>query len=247
MAQSLESLQPDHLFDGGDMDCGSGLILLIRQEMQNVPESGILELRSREPTVEDELPPWCRMVGHEFLGSIGTIAEEGFQRHFVRRHADAGEAKAFEKDKADAREYEWRTRARSTGSLKSSVYCRNFRFETGQPASFEERDAHPSAIEYLLGAVAGAISSGFATACLSAGLEVDDIEVTVKGRLHNVLAHLGLEEGDPSLAKIEVTTFGSSFDEPDTVKKVWEDTCKRCPILTTLEKCCEVKLRLALT
>ena len=61
----LESLNPDHVFDGGDLDCGSGLVLLIREHMQKVPVGGILEMRSLEPTVCDDLPPWCRMVGHD--------------------------------------------------------------------------------------------------------------------------------------------------------------------------------------
>ena len=64
----LAALCPDHVFDGGDLDCGSGLVLLIRESMQRVPPGGVLELRSREPSVRDDLPPWCRMVGHEFLG-----------------------------------------------------------------------------------------------------------------------------------------------------------------------------------
>ncbi|YCM44712.1 OsmC family protein [Verrucomicrobiaceae bacterium 227] len=247
MSVSLESLQADHVFDGGDMDCGSGLILLIRQQMQEVPVDGLLELRSREPTVADELPPWCRMVKHEFLGSLGTTDAGGSQRHFIRRKESGEETQALEKDKAQAREYTWRTRARSTGSLKSSVYCRNFQFEIGQPASFEEKDAHPSAIEYLLGALAGSLSTAFSTASIAAGLEVDDIEVTVKGRLHNVLAHMGLEEGDPSLSLVEVTGFASSFDEADDVRKIWEETCDRSPVLATFKKACDVTMRLALT
>ena len=125
----------------------------------------------------------------------------------------------------------------------SSVYCRNFKFEIGQLASFEEKDAHPSAIEYLLGALAGSLSTAFSTACIAAGLEVDDIEVTVKGRLHNVLAHLALEEGDPSLSLVEVTGFASSFDEANDVRKVWEETCDRSPVLATLKKACEGHLR----
>ena len=40
-----------HIFDGGDMDCGSGLTLLIRQQMLLTPQDGIMELRSQEPTV----------------------------------------------------------------------------------------------------------------------------------------------------------------------------------------------------
>ena len=77
-------MSPDIIFDGGDLDCGSGLILLIRENMLQTPVDGILEMRSREPTVADDLPPWCRMVGHEYLGSLPA---EGFVRYFVRRRA----------------------------------------------------------------------------------------------------------------------------------------------------------------
>ena len=71
----LDGLRPDHVFDGGDLDCGSGLVLLIREHMQRVPEGGVLELRSVETTVTDDLPPWCRMVGHEYLGALpGAVA-----------------------------------------------------------------------------------------------------------------------------------------------------------------------------
>ena len=73
----------DHVFDGGAMDCGSGLILLIRQNMLEVPVGGILEIRSSEPTVESELPPWCRMVGHTHVGTVKE--QEGAWRHWVQR------------------------------------------------------------------------------------------------------------------------------------------------------------------
>ena len=58
---------------------------------------------------------------------------------------------------------------------------------------------------------------------------------------------LGLEEGDPSLSLIEITGFASSFDETAQVQKVWDNICERSPILATLKKCCEIKMRLALT
>ncbi len=163
----LETLQPDQLFDGGDLDCGSGLILLIREQMLKVPEGGLLEMRSREPTVADDLPPWCRMVGHDYLGKVET---GHFVRYFVRRGAGAKEdQQALEADKTRAKSYEWRLRTRSTGHLKSTVYCRNFSFEVGQPASFEEKDQYPSAVEYLLGALSASMTTGFATAAARAG------------------------------------------------------------------------------
>jgi TusA-related sulfurtransferase len=232
----LNDLTPDHVLDGGDLDCGSGLVLLIREHMQHVSEGGVLELRSRERTVCDDLPSWCRMVGHEFLGELPGEAA-GQARYFVRRGAVAAqEAAALADDKARAREYEWRLRARSTGGMRTIAYCRNFSFTVGQPASFEEKDEHPSAVEYLMGALAGDLATGFATACARAGLQVDDVEITVRAKLHNVLAHLGLEEGDPSLEVVKIKVFASTLDDEARVRAVWDDVLRRSPLAATLGK-----------
>ena len=237
-------MDADHVLDGGDLDCGSGLVLLIREHMQRVPEGGVLELRSREHTVRDDLPSWCRMVGHEYLGSEPGASPEQ-TRYFVRRGAAATEeAAALADDKARAREYEWRLRARSTGGMRTTAYCRNFSFVVGQPASFEEKDQHPSALEYLLGALAGDLATGFATACARAGLQVDDVEITVRARLHNVLAHLGLEEGDPSLEVVKVKVFASTLEDEARVRAVWDDVERRSPLATTLAKATRLETQL---
>jgi uncharacterized OsmC-like protein/TusA-related sulfurtransferase len=241
---NLGSIQPDHVFDGGSLDCGSGLILLIREHMLMVPENGMFEMRSSEPTVRNDLPPWCRMVGLEYLGSIEG---DGFTRFFIRRTVNAAEeVKSLENDKSRAKEYEWRARVRSTGSLKSTVYCRNFSIDVGQPASFEESDKHPSAVEYLLAALAGDLTTGFATECAKCGLNVDDIEMTINGKLNNVLAHLGLEDGDPSFASIEMKLFVSSFDDEAKVREAWDRTFKRSPLASTLKKSVALKVKLSI-
>jgi TusA-related sulfurtransferase len=82
MELDFKTFTADQMFDGGDLDCGSGLILLIRESMLDVPVGGILEMRSREPSVSDDLPPWCRMSGHEYLGKK---AGNGYTRYFVRK------------------------------------------------------------------------------------------------------------------------------------------------------------------
>ena len=239
----LEALRPDQVFDGGDLDCGSGLILLIRENMLRVPPDGILEMRSREPTVRDDLPPWCRMSGHEYLGALDA---PGYARYFVRRGAQvAEETQALQADKERAKTYEWRLRARSSGHLRSTVYCRNFSFDVGQPASFEEKDRYPSAVEYFLGAIAAALTTGFATECARAGLEIDDIEISAKCRLENVLAHLGLEEGDPAFADIELKCFVSTSEAEDRVRQAWDLTVQRSPIVATLRKAHDLKLKLS--
>ncbi len=240
---------PEHVFDGGDLDCGSGLVLLIRDAMQQVQPGGVLEMRSREPTVRDDLPPWCAMVGHDLLGSMPAADDSRAVRYFVRRgtgEAARQEAAALDADRERARAYEWRVRVRSVGDRTAKVYCRNFDFVVGQPASFEEADRHPSAVEYVLGALAADLANGFATACARKGLEVDDIEITARGTLHDVLAHLGMGDGDPGFARIEVRAFASSFRDEDAVRQTWEDVVRRSPTAATLAKACMLEQRLTL-
>jgi TusA-related sulfurtransferase len=244
MTQDLTAIRPDNMFDGGDLDCGSGLILLIRDAMQKVPVAGILEMRSREPTVSDDLPPWCRMSGHEYLGKE---TGDGYTRYFVKKGSGVREEEAaLAKDKEDARKYQWRLRARATGHLKSTVYARNFAFDVGQAASFEEKDSHPSALEYLFGALAGSLTTGFASECARDNLEVDDIELSLSGSLTNVLAHLGLEAGDPSVKTIELKCFASTFADEDQVGAAWQRTLDRSPLVATLQKAADIQIKLVI-
>jgi hypothetical protein len=247
-AGDLASLQPDHVFDGGDLDCGSGLVLLIREHMLRVPEGGVLEMRSVEATVVDDLPPWCRMVGHAYLGHLPGDSPAQ-KRFFVRKgsgEAARAEEQALQDDKERAREYEWRLRARASGHLATTVYCRNFQWTVGQPASFEEKDAHPSAVEALLGAVAADLVTAFGTACAQAGLEVDDVELTARGRLHDPMALLGLSDGDPALAAVELKLFASTFDDAAKVREAWDGVLARSPLVATLKKATTVECKLAI-
>ncbi len=52
------------LIDGGDLDCGSGLLLLITRNMRRLPDGGHLGIRSAEPSVTVDLPAWAELVGH---------------------------------------------------------------------------------------------------------------------------------------------------------------------------------------
>ena len=238
-------LTADHVFHGGDLDCGSGLILLIRQNMQNVPPGGVLEIRSAEPTVTGELPPWCRLTGHEYLHTQED--SPGHWRHFVRRGADiAGQTAALENDKQQAQNYEWRVRARLAGNQETAVFARNFSWKLGQAASFDEKDDHPSAIEALLGALAAELVNLFSTSCAQRGVVIDELEATAKGRLHSVVAYLGLEEGDPSLASADITVFVTSPASGETLRSLFAEVLARAPLHSTLRKATSVTARLAI-
>jgi 5-methyltetrahydropteroyltriglutamate--homocysteine methyltransferase len=65
-------------FDGGELDCGSGLLLLIRQHIDPLAPGELLEVRSREISVDEELPAWCRMTGNELVSRVREGHESSF-------------------------------------------------------------------------------------------------------------------------------------------------------------------------
>ena len=46
----------DVSFDGGDLDCGNGLLLLIRRHIDPMRRGQLLEIRSTEVSVDEDLP-----------------------------------------------------------------------------------------------------------------------------------------------------------------------------------------------
>jgi 5-methyltetrahydropteroyltriglutamate--homocysteine methyltransferase len=97
-----DSYRPDVSFDGGDLDCGSGLLLLIRKHIDPLARGQILEVRSTELSVEQDLPSWCRLTGNElvswnrnagtwsFLICKGSLAEKGESPAPVQPRPGAG-------------------------------------------------------------------------------------------------------------------------------------------------------------
>lgn len=59
--------KPSASFDGGDLDCGNGLLLLIRKHLDLIEPGQLLEIISTESSVEEDLPAWCRLTGNELL------------------------------------------------------------------------------------------------------------------------------------------------------------------------------------
>jgi 5-methyltetrahydropteroyltriglutamate--homocysteine methyltransferase len=72
-------LSADVSFDGGDLDCGNGLLLLIRKHIDPLDRGGLLEIQSTEISVDEDLPAWCRMTGNELV----SWTKQGRQRSFI--------------------------------------------------------------------------------------------------------------------------------------------------------------------
>src|SRR5437870_8427303 len=95
------SHRPDVSFDGGDLYCGSGLLLLIRKHIDPLARGQVLEVRSTERSVEQDLPSWCRLTGNEliswnrnaetwsFLICKGSLAEKSESSAPVRTRTHA--------------------------------------------------------------------------------------------------------------------------------------------------------------
>jgi len=66
-------------FDGGDLDCGNGLLLLIRKHIDPLEPGQLLEILSVESSVEEDLPAWCRLTGNELV----NMWADGRQRSFL--------------------------------------------------------------------------------------------------------------------------------------------------------------------
>ena len=71
-------LEADVSFDGGDLDCGNGLLLLIRQHMDLMARGQLLEFRSTEISVDEDFPAWCRMTGNELVSFVRHGNERSF-------------------------------------------------------------------------------------------------------------------------------------------------------------------------
>jgi 5-methyltetrahydropteroyltriglutamate--homocysteine methyltransferase len=69
---------PKVSFDGGDLDCGSGLLLLIRRHIDPLAPGELLEVRSREISVREDLPAWCKLTGNQLVSTVEGVGERSF-------------------------------------------------------------------------------------------------------------------------------------------------------------------------
>jgi TusA-related sulfurtransferase len=224
-----EDIQPDAVCDGGNLDCGSGLLLLIRKAMNEVSPGGVLEIRSTEISVREDLPAWCRMTKNPYLGWRPTPVDN---QYYVRR---GGGEVADATSEQQARDYRWQCRVRWSGGLHTQVYCRNHTWNVGQPASFDVEDEAPSAVEYVLGALGSCLAMGFQIHASRQGIRIDELEISLGGQLNNIYVFLGIEQGGHSGFRNITGTLYVRADADDAVlQDLWQHTLAVSPIMHTL-------------
>lgn len=222
---------PDNVCDGGDLDCGSGLLLIIRDAMKPVPDGGVLEVRSREISVKEDLPAWCRMVGH---GIDATLPGEGGSTSYFLRKG-GGRDDSLDADLEKARNFSWTVRVRGEDGMRATAFARNHAIPLGQPASLDTADPAPGAVETLMAALGGCLVVGFRWRASSRGIVLRNLELSLKARADNLLVFLGVEEsGHPGLRSVEGVLWVDADAGPDILLPLWEETVRRSPVAQTL-------------
>lgn len=58
---------PVELIDGGDLSCAR-LLILLRSRVAELPAGSVVHLSTTDPVAPIDLPAWCRITGHTYLG-----------------------------------------------------------------------------------------------------------------------------------------------------------------------------------
>jgi len=81
MSDTLTDLDIEKSVDSRGSAC-PGPLLEAKRAIASVSKGGIMEVLSSDEGTCDDIPLWCKKVGHEYLGKI---EEAGHWRLFVRR------------------------------------------------------------------------------------------------------------------------------------------------------------------
>src|SRR5690349_2793919 len=68
--------------DGGDLPFGGGLLALVRPALDLLQPGGVLGILSTSRGVAEDLPSWCRVEHHRYLGSS---PEGAAQKHLLEK------------------------------------------------------------------------------------------------------------------------------------------------------------------
>jgi len=140
----------------------------------------------------------------------------------------------------------WSVRVRGGDRREARVYSGRNEFTVAGQATFSDGGAHPSAVEYLLGALGGDLVCGFQRLAEKRGLSIEGLESVVSGRLDNPMVFLGVvgAEGGAGFGPVTATLYVTSDEEEPALREVWRATLATSPLVNTLRRCVALSLDL---
>jgi len=77
----LSNIQAEKVVDARAMAC-PGPLLEAKKSIGSVKVGEVLEIWAGDPNTKNDMPRWCKKVGHEYLGELTA---DGYERLFIRR------------------------------------------------------------------------------------------------------------------------------------------------------------------
>jgi uncharacterized OsmC-like protein len=131
----------------------------------------------------------------------------------------------------------WRARVKWVGGFKAKAYVRDYTFTIDEPADLAGVDTAPNAVEYVLSALGGCLTVGFILNATKRRVKVEDLEISLEGRIDNILTFLGLsKEGHPGYREIKAKLFVRANIDSRTIEEILNETLETSPVGNTLAK-----------
>ena len=140
-------------------------------------------------------------------------------------------------------------RATANEGIGTRVYVRKNLFDVGLPLTFDSAYPAITALEYLLGAIAGDLVAGLKDLGRRQRIAIDNVEAVIQAELQNPLTHLGVvgESGNPGIESLAVKVYVDTPVEETVVRGLWDEVLRRSPMWHTFRTLVRFDLQLELT
>jgi hypothetical protein len=232
----------DVTLTAGELDGTDEGDCLLRASLARLPRGGALQVRGADPPALERLRGRCRDLGYH-VGGEGTAGSD--DSLLVAKGGQRG-GTASAAGEAGSTGHAWSVRASSTDGRLTRLHAGRHSFSAGPAVSFRPDEQLPSAIEYLLAALAADIVSSFARCAGERAAEIDAIECRISGQLDDPLASIGVvgASGSPALGVVTGTLYVSGDAEPSALRGAWCAALRRSPLFNTLAPCVSLRIEM---
>ena len=139
-------------------------------------------------------------------------------------------------------------RAHAAPGGQVRLHARNHSLVAEGQTSYAPRAEHPSALDYLLAALASDLVLGLGREAVRAGVTLDDIELNVTAHLDNPLVALGVvgETGSARVAVVRGSLYVSADLTEAALCDLWTRVLAKATVHATLAACITFDIALKL-
>lgn len=142
--------------------------------------------------------------------------------------------------------YTWSVRGSSADGRLTRLHAGRNSFSAGPAVTFRRDDPLPSAIDYLLSALAADLVSNLGECVRERSVECDAIECRISCELDDPLASIGVigARGSPAVRTITGTVYVSADTGDGVLQEAWCAALRRSPLYNTLARCVTLSIEM---